>query len=206
MKKRMYVIAMTAVLLFSLVACGSKSKGADQTETPEVVLEEAAESTPSTDDEKTENLEDELEAEDVDKEDAAEESVDDSVVDENPADASEEEPKDVTTAQEIWRVYEVPDASPASNPYLYLDIYPADGYVSFQFDFMGNNIYASGPWPMESGEYWATEFDGMGGGEPFKVYIDYSEDLIKVYGYYNDNTERDEYPTELVFSNEDILK
>ena len=205
MKKRLLAIIMGVLVVFSAVGCGEKEQD-DREYERESEREEDSE-------EETEKMfvkpvgndghADAKHGPEGKPEDASE---DEETETSEQTEGSEGEVVDITSAQEIWRVYEIPDKSPASNPYLYLDICPADGYVTFQFDFMGNNMYASCPWPMESGEYWATEFDDMGGGTPFKVYIDYSESLIKVYGYYNNDTERDEYPTELVFSSEDIIR
>ncbi len=123
------------------------------------------------------------------------------------------EGKEISNAEEIWRVYRIPGKSDAANPYLYLDIFPMKGTVVFEHAYYMPNTYNSADWPFHDGDYWVTTYDAMGGaGDPDKNYIEYSKSVIKIYGYHMESVDgqlvevRDEYPDTFELISEDILK
>jgi hypothetical protein len=133
--------------------------------------------------------------------------VEDGEEEKRESNGSVDDPVEVTNAKKLWRTYELKDNESTIPRFLYLEVFLDSSNVEIYHEYYAENTYSLIPWPISDGVIEVKEFSADGGApNTWEMYIEYSEQVIKLYEIDdNDGSLLDSY-YEFVFSQEDVLE
>jgi hypothetical protein len=212
-KNRMKITLFLSLLLIAsllLLACGDIEARNNSDDNGKNKTTQGAKATNAPNDDNNNKIKDPFSNNTPSDPTPTEAGKDDPTPTEPPKDSDFQDPEDnkkeYSTANSIWRVYRMVDGYDDMERFLYLDINFDKGYVQFHHSYDGPNTYSSTKWPIKDGIMYVQTFDG--GGEPGvgEVYLQYSKNRIRL--YYVDEKGNVDYESysEFRLESEDVIK
>jgi|GEM_PF-3492264 len=194
--KKIFVVLLLMIMAVNIVGCGknnAESKSSDEdiqavaTENESIVEAATVAETPYS---QTEPI-----------------KVEDGEEDKRESNGSVDDPVEVTNAKKLWRTYELKDNESTIPRFLYLEVFLDSSNVEIYHEYYAENTYSLIPWPISDGVIEVKEFSADGGApNTWEMYIEYSEQVIKLYEIDDNDGSLLDSCYEFVFSQEDVLE